>query len=317
MDDRPPRPTRPRWPRSARVTCAVLAAAVVVLGASLSASAVMAKRSAVAGMSIAGPSTSATGTPGPSAGRTPGPVQSGDVRASARPVPTVDAEQAMVGPLFPNGLSGSHSCTGTVVASSQGDTVLTAAHCISGSARGWLFAPGYEKGETPNGTWTVTGQYVTSAWMHDQSADDDFAVLTVAPRTIDGRSTTIATAVGAAQVSATPSARTLIRVIGYNAGRDDAATTCTVPLLRSRAGNPTFFCHGFVGGSSGSPWLLANAATRTIVGVIGGRHQGGCTEYTSHSAVFGSAVTALVERASDGGTPDDVPGAGSDNCPTT
>lgn len=299
-------PPRTRWPRGAVATCSVLAAAVVVLGA-------------VLGVEVAGSSgggTAATAAAGDPAGapRT-GRVSSADVSASAMPAATVDAEQAMVGPLFPDGTSHDHSCTGTVVASSRGDTVLTAAHCLSGTARGWSFVPGYDRGRAPDGVWTVTGQYLTDRWRQGTAASDDFAVLTVADRTVDGRRTTLASVTGAAQIGTTPSAGTVVRVIGYNSGRDDTATTCAVPV-RVRHDHPTFYCHGFVGGSSGSPWLLADAGAPTLVGVIGGRHQGGCTEYTSHSSPFTSAVTALVARASRGDTPDTAPSAGGDNCPS-
>ncbi len=314
MDDPRPHRTRKRWPQSARATCAALAGIVVVLGIT---TVVVAQRSSDGATNASASRSGAlrSGASGDSATRT-GHVQAADVSASAMPVPAVDAEQAMVGPLFPDGLSGTHSCTATVVASSHGDTVLTAAHCLSGSARGWLFAPGYESGKTPEGVWTVSGQYVTDRWLKDQAPSNDFAVLTVANRTIDGRSATLASVAGAAQLGVTPEPGTLIRVIGYNAGRNDPATTCVVPMRLSHD-HPTFYCHGFVGGSSGSPWLLVDTGAPTVVGMIGGRHQGGCTEYTSHSAVFTTAVTALVSRASDGGTPDEVPKAGSDDCPNT
>lgn len=255
----------------------------------------------------------------PDAAPRTGRISSADVSASAVPAgaeaATVGAEQAMVGPLFPDGTSHDHSCTATVVASSRGDTVLTAAHCLSGTARGWSFVPGYDGGRAPDGVWTVTGQYLTDRWRRSTAASDDFAVLTVADRTVDGRRTTLASVTGAAQLGTTPSPGTVVRVIGYNSGRDDAATTCAVPV-RLRRGHPTFYCHGFVGGSSGSPWLLADAGSPTLVGVIGGRHQGGCTEYTSHSSPFTSAVTALVARASHGAAPDAAPSAGSDDCPS-
>ena len=50
---------------------------------------------------------------------------------------------AAVGPLFRDGLDNGHSCTASVVTSASGHVLLTAAHCISGSAVGWAFAPGW------------------------------------------------------------------------------------------------------------------------------------------------------------------------------
>ena len=219
-----------------------------------------------------------------------------------------------MGPLFPDGLDHHHTCTASVVASRSGDTILTAAHCLSGSVRGMLFAPGYKEGKTPFGTWTVTAAYVTRSWLTHQTPADDFAVLTVANRTVRGRSATLTSVVGAQRVGVTPRVGSAIRIVAYNNGTGDDPISCTTQLTMVR-NHPTFFCHGFVGGSSGSPWLAGTPASPVVVGVIGGRHQGGCTEFISHSPPFGSAVTALVARAGRGGPGDDPPSAGSDNCP--
>ncbi|MGN6608656.1 MAG: trypsin-like serine peptidase [Jatrophihabitans sp.] len=286
------------------MTCAVLGALVVALGLT---TVVVVRR--------APSEPRAAAAPLHSTGARPARPRSADVSASAMPVSTVAAEQTMVGPLFRRGLGGTHSCTAIVVASGSGDTVLTAAHCVSGSARGWLFAPGYDRGATPKGVWTVTGQYVPTGWLDGEADADDFAVLTVADRTVGGRRVSLASVTGAAGLGTTPPSGTEVRVVGYNAGREDTAATCVVPL-RSARGHPTLSCHGFRGGSSGSPWLLADAAAPTVVGLIGGRHHGGCTEFTSHSPVFTAAVAALVQRAAAGGRPDDVPRAGSDDCPS-
>ncbi|WP_375481360.1 trypsin-like serine peptidase [uncultured Jatrophihabitans sp.] len=221
---------------------------------------------------------------------------------------------AQVGPLFPNGLTHNHTCTASVVASRSGDTILTAAHCLSGPVDRILFVPGYTGKKAPFGVWRVTAAYVTTDWLTHQTPADDFAVLTVANRDVDGRSVTLASVVGAERVGTTPRAGTSIRIAAYNNGKGDDSLTCATQLSKVR-GHPTFFCHGFVGGSSGSPWLTGARSSPVVVGVIGGRHQGGCTEFVSHSPVFGSAVTALVARAARGGPADDPPAAGSDNCP--
>ena len=61
-----------------------------------------------------------------------------------------------VGPLFPSG-SSIHTCTASVIASRTGDLVITAAHCLSGTGAGWRFAPGYDNGAEPYGSWKVVG----------------------------------------------------------------------------------------------------------------------------------------------------------------
>jgi hypothetical protein len=95
-------------------------------------------------------------------------------------------------------------------------------------------------------------------------------------------------------------------VVAYNAGRDDEPVTCVAKVFRIKS-FPTFDCHGFIGGSSGSPWLTIDPdGHATIHGVIGGLKQGGCHEYRSHSSAFNDAVRILVHRAETGAKPDVV-----------
>ncbi len=53
-----------------------------------------------------------------------------------------------VGALSPPGLS-IHVCTASVVDSRSGNLVLTAAHCIVGTGKGYVFAPGSHDGVLP------------------------------------------------------------------------------------------------------------------------------------------------------------------------
>ncbi|MEV6878569.1 serine protease [Amycolatopsis sp. NPDC051128] len=89
--------------------------------------------------------------------------------ASAPPAKTGSA----VGALF---AKGSHFCTASVVHSGDGDLVLTAAHCLQD---GMAFAPGYHDGVAPFGMWTVTGVAVADGWTSSADPDLDFAFLTV------------------------------------------------------------------------------------------------------------------------------------------
>ena len=80
-----------------------------------------------------------------------------------------------VGPLFPPG-SSIHTCTASVIASRTGNLVITAAHCLSGSGAGWRFAPGYDNGVEPYGSWSVVGFYGAPAWLHSTLASSDYAI---------------------------------------------------------------------------------------------------------------------------------------------
>lgn len=52
------------------------------------------------------------------------------------------AATARVGPVFRDGLSGGHFCTGSVVRSEAHDLVVTAAHCLDGGTD-LVFVPGF------------------------------------------------------------------------------------------------------------------------------------------------------------------------------
>jgi hypothetical protein len=220
-----------------------------------------------------------------------------------------------VGPLFRNGLGSQHSCTASVVASPHGNLILTAAHCVFGTAAGWLFAPGYDRGSTPYGVWTVTGAYVDPGWMSTQNPLDDFAILSVADHHVGGRSVAVQDVTGGNLLLPAPRSGATITDVAYNAGIDDQAITCTVPVYYTGP-YPSFNCHGYVGGSSGSPWLTTEPGSHStaVQGVIGGLHQGGCYEFTSYTSPFGGDALLLLARAASGQDPDIVPKAGSDGC---
>ena len=106
-----------------------------------------------------------------------------------------------------------------------------------------------------------------------------------------------------------PGNRWKITDIAYNNGINDDPVECTTTVY-STNGYPAFNCHGFVGGSSGSPWLNHGY----VDGVIGGWHQGGCFEYTSYTAPFTSAIDDLWWRATQSGPGDIAPAPGGDGC---
>jgi V8-like Glu-specific endopeptidase len=239
----------------------------------------------------------------PTAGAADPPAPSGTPTASSfSGIPTV-------GPIFRNGLSGRHGCTASVIQSTHHDLVLTAAHCVSGSAVGWKIVPGYDKGRTPYGVWTVVAAYVPVKWSQRRDPQHDYAILRTARQRRHGRSVGIQDVTGANALQTAPHAGRYITDVAYNAGSNDDPIRCSVRVYYT-SGHPSFNCHGYVGGSSGSPWLRQH----TVVGVIGGLHQGGCYEYTSYSSRFTSDVYRLRWRAEHQRSGDNVPAAGSDGC---
>ena len=220
-----------------------------------------------------------------------------------------------VGPLFPSGTSARHGCTAAVLASTTRDLIVTAAHCVDGTAAGIQFAPGYDRGATPYGVWTVTRAYVDPAWITSHDPTRDFAILRVAKKRSNHRPTGVEDVTGGAVLGAAPGDGTSITDVAYNSGIDDQPISCTTAAHQTSAG-PSFDCHGYVGGSSGSPWLSGDpdADGTAVLGVIGGQNHGGCFEYTSYSSRFDAAVFTLLQRAEQGAAPDVVPAPGDNGC---
>lgn len=227
------------------------------------------------------------------------------------PTATTSSGSPYVGALFPPG-SSDHSCTATVLNSLTGDLVLTAAHCVSGTAIGWTFAPDWRNGAGPEVSWTVTAAYALPGWITSGDTQEDVAILKVAPQQIGGQHRTLQSVTGAANLGFAPRTGQRITDIAYNDGAD-APVACTTRTYWT-SGFPSFNCHGFVGGSSGSPWLVADGRRPRIVGVIGGLHQGGCVDYTSYSSSFGEQLVDLLVHAQFSRTGDTLPAAGSDGC---
>lgn len=220
-----------------------------------------------------------------------------------------------VGPLFANGTSSAHGCTASVLASPGHDLIITAAHCINGTGAGLQFAPGYDQGATPYGVWTVTRVYVDPAWIAAQDPARDYAILHVAKKRSAHRPIGVEDVTGGSPLGTVPEDGEPITDIAYNAGLDDQPITCTTPAHLA-TGVPAFNCHGYVGGSSGSPWLSGppDSDDTAVLGVIGGRDHGGCFEYTSYSSPFDPSVSALLQRAEQGAGSDVVPQAGGNGC---
>ena len=217
-----------------------------------------------------------------------------------------------VGALFGSAGSKKHFCTASVVASPPGDVLLTAAHCIQGSAKGMSFAPGFHRGNSPLGRWEVTGAYFDPDWMSQQKITRDYAFLTVAPERIGGVSTEIQTLTGANVLGTGASRGETVSVPADPAGEANSPIDCTAKVYFEGI-FPAFDCNPYVDGTSGSPWLAATPEGITVVGLIAGLHQGGCYTYTSYSPPLGSHARAVYQRAVAGGKPEIGPDPGSDD----
>ena len=187
--------------------------------------------------------------------------------------------------------------------------LITAAHCLSGTGQGITFVPGSVNGSSPYGRWTVTAAYVDPGWLHGQNPLRDVAILRVAPDQIFGAWLQVQQVTGGNRLITTPAAIGQIQVPAYAAGVGGRPFDCLATAYRT--GSYTAFnCDGYVAGTSGAPFIQGSS----VLGVIGGLHQGGCFSYTSYSAPFDATTIATFNRAVSGAAGDNLPAAGSDGC---
>lgn len=257
--------------------------------------------------------------------QTAAPTASAPTSASKAAVPTQTprpsgaaepATLSTVGPLFAAGLASIHTCTASVVSSPAGNVIVTAAHCVSGTGAGLLFAPGYDDHGAPYGAWVVQRAYLAPSWIAHQDPAADFAFLVVTPSTTNRTRASVQSVVGANTLGSTPATGRKVTVVGYLIGRDDLPVVCTTTVSRTQ-GYPSFACPGFADGTSGAPWIAdysAASGTGTITALIGGRQQGGCTADISYSAPFAETVRQVYARAVAGGPADETRPAGLPSC---
>ncbi len=234
-------------------------------------------------------------------------------RAARIPASRTSGGVPQIGTLYASASALQHGCTASVVHSRPGNTLITAAHCVSGSGAGMVFVPGQRGRQAPYGRWTVTAAHIEPGWVTGQDADADVAFLTIAPRVINGVRTEIEHVTGGYALGSTATRGQRVTVTGYPAGGANSAITCRATTYVT-AGFPSFDCRGYVDGTSGSPWVRSTRHGPEIVGVIGGLHQGGCVDSTSYSSPLTRDADQAYRRAAEAAPGDTVPAAGNDGC---
>jgi V8-like Glu-specific endopeptidase len=206
-----------------------------------------------------------------------------------------------------------HTCTASVIRSTSRNVIMTAAHCVQGTGAGYVFAPGYHDGKTPYGVWTVTAAYGSPRWINHHDTQRDWAFLRVANKTRNGTIIHRQDVVGGNRLGTAAKSKELVRVPAYPAGGEIDPITCQAPVY-FHDGFPAFNCGGYVGGTSGAPWLTGHGRIRTVVAVIGGLHQGGCKASTSYAALLGSPARTALKRAEHHRGADTFPTPPGDGC---
>ncbi len=231
-------------------------------------------------------------------GQPAGPVRTSSMRAELVdetdriPVAVPVNPDPRVGAVFLGGRN-LHTCTGSVVHSTTGDLILSAAHCFVRNFK-TTFVPGFANAADPSNIWTVDAVYLDPLWVSRQDPRVDYAFARVS-RPAGG---SIEVVVGSALLLGTaPPRGSQASIIGYAAGIGGTPIGCTSSTGITLTGYPSFLCRGLVAGTSGSPWMVGS----TVTGVTGGYQKGGCTPFVSYSAPFNGRTAALLARAEAGG----------------
>ncbi|TLP50495.1 peptidase [Microbispora tritici] len=151
------------------------------------------------------------------------------------------------------------SCTGTAVTSANKSVVITAGHCVKLNGAfhaNWVFVPGYDQGDRPDGTWPATTLLTTSQWNSGENMNFDIAAAVVAPQ--GGRSLT--EVVGGQGVAFNQPRGRQTYAFGYPAGAPYDGSRLVYCSGRTfddylSSEDQGLSC-GMTGGSSGGPWLL-------------------------------------------------------------
>jgi V8-like Glu-specific endopeptidase len=215
------------------------------------------------------------------------------------PNATTFAGTPAVGALFnygPKGIGG-HFCTGSVVNALRANLVITAAHCVSGHLGPMVFIPGYRDGYTPHGVWLVARVLVDKSWQSSESQNDDFAFLVV--KRIGNGDDALARLTGGEEIGVNQPDPRLVRAVGYPDG-EQAPIHCENRVFDFTPNQLEFDCGGYVGGTSGGPFITGvnpRTGTGTVVGVIGGYQYGGDTPQISYAAKFSRNLASLYALA--------------------
>ena len=279
--------------------------------------------------------------PGPSAAPVPRPVSAGQAdrywtarrMRAARPADQraprrTTSTQTPVPPSHPfpgipqvgtffwvDGQNVGRFCGATVVRSPRRNLVVSAGHCLShpDPKRYLSFVPQYHDGLKPYGIFPVERIHIDPRYLQLGSGEGarwDYSVVELAPRA-DGQE--VEDVVGGFALAIYPGYdHPDVRLIGYP-GSSDAlhpepldCHSSTDRYTSTDPGAPGDFleiaCAGYIGGTSGGPFLIRRGADYALIGVIGGYHTGGDTPDISYSSYFTVDMLTLYLQAVQGDT---------------
>ncbi|MEU8686265.1 trypsin-like peptidase domain-containing protein [Streptomyces sp. NPDC048611] len=207
-------------------------------------------------------------------------------------------------------------CGGTVVRSPHRNLVVSAAHCLRSPdpKRQLSFVPQYHDGLKPHGIYPVERIYLDQRYYDlgtSAGARWDFAVVRLGARE-DGAEVEEVT--GGFDLLPYPGYdHRKVRLIGYPGNKDSShpkPLDCTSATHRYTSTDPAapgdfleISCAGYIGGTSGGPFLVRGLTGYALIGVIGGYHTGGDFPDVSYSSYFTVDTLALYLHAVHGDPP--------------
>ena len=196
-------------------------------------------------------------------------------------------------------VDGPYSCSGTAINTPSRSIVLTAGHCvIEGGRRGRriAFAPAYDHGLRPFGTFAAKAIYVMPQWRRSENPDFDVAAVRVEPNLLGA----LTDVVGARGYATDRSRLAAFQIFGYpaaHAGGEELRSCRAHGLgfdrLTARfSGPPTMPAScDMAAGASGGAWLFGS---ELVSGVTSYSYQGRPTQL--FSPYFGPEIGSFLRQ---------------------
>lgn len=196
-------------------------------------------------------------------------------------------------------VEGPYSCSGTAINTPSRSIVLTAGHCViegGRSGRRITFAPAYDHGLRPFGTFAAKAVYVMPQWRHRENPDFDLAAVRVEPNLLGA----LTDVVGARGYATDRSRLAAFQIFGYpaaHAGGEELRSCRAHGLgfdrLTARfSGPPTMPAScDMAAGASGGAWLFRG---ELVSGVTSYSYQGRPTQL--FSPYFGPEVGSFLRQ---------------------
>ena len=157
------------------------------------------------------------------------------------------------------------SCSGTVIGGQNRSTIWTAGHCVRNAGQGgrqgalhrnWVFAPAYQNGIAPFGTWAAKYVNTPSGWANNGQWGYDLGAVVVYP---NSSGTKIANRVGNLGITWNQPVRQNWRAVGYPADPPFNGMynfMCTAPTAVLTDYNAMGIGCDMTGGASGGGWTI-------------------------------------------------------------